>query len=163
MKKSLILILLFLSVFTGVVYCQSFDWNIRGGLNFMNAQPSDKEVFFGYHVGAQAGVRISYYGIYAEALYSVHQDQDGGDDPIEYFMPGINVKRYLKKFLFVELGGSLLVPAGDTDLPDNSFNPENQPVISAGLGGRISVVELSLRVSSRSGYGLFQATAALNF
>lgn len=161
MNKKINLIL-FLALLTGAVYSQSFDWNIRGGLNLMNAQPSDEKIFFGYHAGAQAGVRISYYGIYGEALYSVHQDQDGGD-PIAYFMPGLNVKRYLKKFIFVELGGSLLIPAGDTDLPDNSLNPENKPVMYAGMGGRFSVLELSLRAISRSGYGVFQLTAALNF
>ncbi len=161
MSKKLKLIL-FLSFFTAAVYSQSFDWNIRGGLNLMNAQPSDGEIFLGYHAGAQAGVRISYYGIYGEALYSVHQNQDGGD-PVAYIMPGLNFKRYIKKFLFVELGGSLLIPAGDTDLPDNSLNPENVPVLSAGMGGRFSVLELSLRATSKSGYGVFQVTAALNF
>ena len=163
MKRSLCLIILAILTSTGFLYGQTFDWNIRGGLNLMNGQPSDKKVFPGYHAGVQAGVRVSYYGFYGEAVYSVHQNQDGGD-PIAYFMPGIDIKRYLKQFLFVDVGGAFLIMTGEPSIADPTLNPENMPVFMAGLGAKISMVELSMRaISGSSGYVVVQVTAAVKF
>jgi hypothetical protein len=162
MKRSFCLIILAILTSTGFLYGQTFDWNIRGGLNLMNGQPSDKEVFLGYHAGVQAGVRVSYYGFYGEAVYSVHQNQDGGD-PIAYIMPGIDIKRYLKQFLFVDIGGAFLIMTGEPNLADPTLNPENKPVFMAGLGAKISMVELSMRAISGSGYAVIQVTAAVKF
>jgi hypothetical protein len=163
MKRSLCLIILAILTSTGFLYGQTFDWNIRGGLNLMNGQPSDKKVFPGYHAGVQAGVRVSYYGFYGEAVYSVHQNQDGGD-PIAYFMPGIDIKRYLKQFLFVDVGGAFLIMTGEPSIADPTLNPENMPVFMAGLGAKISKVELSMRaISGSSGYVVVQVTAAVKF
>jgi len=162
MKRTLCLITLAFLSSTGFLSGQTFDWNIRGGLNLMNGQPSDKKVFLNYHAGVQAGVRVSYYGFYGEAIYSMHQNQDGGD-PIAYFMPGIDIKRYLKQFLFVDIGGAFLIMTGEPDLADPTLNPKNKPVYMAGLGAKISMVELSMRAISGSGYAVIQVTGAVKF
>jgi hypothetical protein len=162
MKKSIVFTILLLSGLAGITKGQTFDWNIRGGLNIMNGQPSGEDIYLGYHAGFQAGVRVSYWGFYAEGLYSVHQNQDGGD-PIAYLIPGINIKRYVKQFLFVDFGGALLMVSGDTELSENTLNPENKLVYMAGIGAKISVMELSMRVLSRTSYGVIQVTAALKF
>jgi hypothetical protein len=92
----------------------------------------------------------------------MHQNQDGGD-PIAYFMPGIDIKRYLKQFLFVDIGGAFLIMTGEPDLADPTLNPKNKPVYMAGLGAKISMVELSMRAISGSGYAVIQVTAAVKF
>ena len=133
MKRSFFLSILIISVYTGVLYGQSFDWNIRGGLNIMDGQPSDKDISLLYHTGIQAGVRISYFAIYGEGVYSMNENQYGGD-PVGYVIPAINIKRYLKKFLFAEFGGGFLIMAGDSGVEDDSLNPDNKPLAMAGLG-----------------------------
>ena len=162
MKRLIVLTVLIFSSFSGYLYGQTFDWNIRGGLNIMPDLNSDGKVFYGYHAGVQAGVRVSYWGFYGEGIYSLNANQDGGD-PVAYIMPGINIKRYLKQFLFVDFGGALLIVAGDPGLSESTLNPENKPLFMAGLGAKISKFELSLRVLSRSSYAIIQATAAVKF
>ena len=162
MKKLLFITILIFFSFCGFLHGQTFDWNIRGGLNVMPSLTSDAEVFLGYHAGVQAGVRVSYWGFYGEGIYSVHANQDGGD-PIAYIMPGINIKRYVKQFLFVDFGGALLIVTGDPGLGESTLNPENKPLFMAGLGAKISKFELSFRVLSRSSYAIIQATAAVKF
>jgi hypothetical protein len=162
MKRALYLTIIVFLAFNGVLCGQSFDWNIRGGLNMMNGQPSDKEIFLGYHAGVQAGVRVSYWGFYGEVVYSLHQNQDGGD-PIGYFIPGIVIKRYLKTFLFVDFGGAFLVMTGDPELSELTLNPENTPVALVGLGTKVSKFELSLRTFAKQSYGVIQVTAAVKF
>lgn len=162
MKKQVLLSIVVILTFAGVLNGQSFDWNIRGGLNMMNGQPTGKSISLQYHVGVQAGVRITNYGIYGEALYSIHENQDGYD-PVSYFMPGIVGKRYWQKFLFVEFGGAFLIMTGEPEIDDPTFNPENKPVFLAGLGTKVSIFEFSLRAISRSEYGIMQVTAAFKF
>ena len=162
MQKSFLLTVLILTVYFGGLCGQSFDWNIRGGLNIMNGQPSDKDISLFYHAGVQAGVRIAYFGVYGEAIYSMHENQYGGD-PVAYLMPGIVVKRYLKQFLFVDFGGAFLSKIGDSGVPDDTLNPDNELVAMAGLGTAFSNFELSVRAASRTSYGVIQVTAAVKF
>ena len=163
MKRSFFLSILIISVYTGVLYGQSFDWNVRGGLNIMESKSSDKDISLLYHAGIQAGVRISYFAIYGEVVYSMNENQQYGGDPVGYVIPAINIKRYVKKFLFAEFGGGFLVIAGDSGVDPESLNPNNKPFALAGFGTAFSNFELSLRAMSRSSYGIIQVTAAVKF
>jgi len=91
----------------------------------------------------------------------MHQNQDGGD-PIAYFMPGL-ILNDTEQFLFVDIGGAFLIMTGEPDLADPTLNPKNKPVFMAGLGAKISMVELSMRAISGSGYAVIQVTAAVKF
>jgi len=77
--KKLFFLILFL--FFPIYYSagQSFDWNIRGGINIMNDKTPGKDVAVLFHAGAEAGIRIANFGFYGEILYSVHANQYGGD------------------------------------------------------------------------------------
>jgi len=162
MKKLLIPILMIILITTGNMAGQSFDWNIRGGLNLMNSMNPDKDVALLYHAGAQAGVRIASFGFYGEALLSMNENQDGGD-PLAYFVPSVIVKGYWRKYLFVEVGGSLLILADKSEVGDNTLNPETRPYMAAGLGVHFSKFEISFRTTGNSGYAVIQATAAVKF
>ena len=162
MKKSLFLTIMFISVSPGFLFGQSFDWNIRGGLNIMNGQPTGKEVSLQYHAGLQLGVRVTNFGFYGEAVYSIHENQNGGD-PVAYFLPALVIKRYIKDFLFVEFGGAFLVKTGDSGVVTEELNPNNKPLLLAGLGTQLSIVELSLRTVAKQSYGVIQVTAAIKF
>jgi hypothetical protein len=162
MKKQLFLTIILFTFIAGVLPGQSFDWNIRGGLNIMNGQPSDKEVSLQYHAGLQLGVRITNLGIYGEAVYSMHENQNGGD-PVAYFLPAIVIKRYIRDFLFVEFGGAFLAKVGDSGVVTVEMNPNNTPLFLAGLGTGFSKFELSLRTVAKQSYGVIQVTAAVKF
>jgi hypothetical protein len=59
----------------------------------MKSKTSGKDVSVLYHAGLQAGIRIARLGFYDEALYSMFENQYGGD-PIGYFAPLIIFKVY---------------------------------------------------------------------
>lgn len=161
MKKILftILMLLFaISYSTG----QSFDWNIRGGINIMDSKTSGKDVSVLYHAGTEAGVRIANFGFYGEALYSVHENQYGGD-PVAYFVPAIVMKGYMRKISFVEMGGALALKMGDSGVTNDTKNPESMVYLFAGLGLHISKFDLSFRANLKQSYAIMQVTAAVKF
>ncbi len=163
MRKSFITLFLIVIVSGGMTFGQSFDWNIRGGLNLMKSKTSDKDVSALYHFGAQAGIRISSFGFYGEALYSLLENQNTkGGDPVEYFAPSLIFKWYVKKFIFIELGGTLLSKTSESDVPDD-LNPDGKVVMAGGLGAHFSKIELSLRSTVEQSYGLIQLTAAVKF
>jgi hypothetical protein len=162
MKKSL-LSCFFLLVSAGILSGQSFDWNIRGGINIMDAKASDKNVSALYHFGAQAGVRITNFGFYGEALYSMHENQNTEGDPVAYFVPGIITKVFAKKFLFAELGGVYMVKTGDSGDSSMDLNPEGVAAFVGGLGFHVSKVQLSFRATVKESYPILQVTAAFKF
>jgi hypothetical protein len=157
-------------LFTGLVsvlaviasFGQSFDWNARGGLNLMNSKSDDKNLAVLYHFGVQAGVRITNFGIYGEALYSLNEDQYG-EEPIAYFIPSVLGKGYFLKFVFVEFGGSYLLKIGDSGVDPDVSNPDKTIMPFAGLGAHFSKVEVSLRSVVKQSYGLIEITAAIKF
>jgi len=128
----------------------------------MNSQTSGKDVSFWYHYGAQLGVRVTSYGFYGEALYSIHENQDGGD-ALAYFIPSIIAKGFWRKYIFVEFGGSFLTLIDDSDLIDDTYNPNNIFLLSAGLGLQFSDIQISLRSTAKQSYGLIQGTIAVKF
>ena len=166
MKKISLNLLLIFIMATGISYGQSFDWNIRGGLNVMNAQGDDEDLALLYHFGAQAGVRITSFGFYGEALYSMNEDQNGGD-PVAYFIPAILTKGYWRKLLFIEFGGAFLSKLDDSNKLDSGeediLNPDNDIFMLAGLGLHLSKFELSVRTTTKQSYGIIQVTAAVKF
>jgi hypothetical protein len=161
MKKILPLILLAL-VFSGVINGQSFDWNLRGGLNIMNSKSDGEDIALLYHAGVQAGVRITKFGFYGEFLYSAQENQYGGD-PVAYLNFGILMKGYLLRFMFFEFGGSYMTMAGDSGHDPDDLNPDKMFAPFAGLGVNFSRFEITLRSTVKQDYGLFQATAAIKF
>jgi hypothetical protein len=164
MKKIVLALLLIAIVPGGIAFGQSFDWNVRGGLNLMKARSEGKDLSVLYHLGLQAGIRIASFGFYGEALYSMQEDQWGGD-PISYFVPSLIIKGYWQKHIFVELGGSYLSKTGDSGVKDDYLNPDGMLCPMAGMGVKISKLELSLRtiLKQSSSYGIIQFTAALKF
>ena len=164
MRKKILILFIVIIVSGEKTFGQSFDWNVRGGVNLMKARTTDKDVAVLYHLGLQAGVRITSFGFYGEALYSMNEDQYGGD-PISYFIPSLIVKGYWQKHIFVELGGSYLSKTGDSGVADDLLNPDGKVCMLVGLGARISKLELSLRtiVKQSASYGVIQVTAAFRF
>jgi hypothetical protein len=162
MKKSIATLFIIVIVSGGIICGQSFDWNLRGGVNLMKAQTEGKDVSVLYHAGAQAGVRIASFGFYGEALYSVLENQYGGD-PVSYFAPSIILKTYLKKFAFIEIGGTYLSKTGDSMVADDILNPDGDIFMAGGLGFKISKAELSFRTTFKESYIVLQATAAIKF
>jgi hypothetical protein len=141
---------------------QSFDWNIRAGINIMDSKTSGKDVSVLYHAGGEAGVRIANFGFYGEALYSAHENQDGGD-PVAYFVPAILMKGYMRKIVFVEMGGASPLKMGGSGDNTNSLNPESIFYAFAGLGLHISRFDLSFRANLKQSYAIMQVTAAVKF
>jgi hypothetical protein len=161
MKKfSFIILLLFITV--GFLAGQSFDWNIRGGINIMDSKTSGKDIAILYHAGAEAGIRIANFGFYGELLYSVHENQYGGD-PLPYFVPAIVMKGYPRKIFFAEMGGAILKMAGDSGVANDTLNPDGMAYVFAGLGLHLSKFELSFRANLKQSYPVIQVTAAVNF
>jgi hypothetical protein len=162
MKKIFFAIML---LFITISYsaAQSFDWNIRGGINIMDAKTSGKDVSVLFHAGAEAGIRIANFGFYGEALYSVHENQYDGGDPVAYFVPAIVMKGYMRKILFGEMGGALISKIGDSGVTNDTLNPESMVYLFAGLGLHVSKFELSMRANLKQSYSVMQATIAVNF
>ncbi len=164
MKKILLTLFVLLLISWGTLFAQSFDWNVRGGVNLMKSYTPGKDVAAHYHLGLQAGIRITSFGFYGEALYSLHEDQYGGD-PITYFIPSLIVKGYWQKHLFIELGGSYLSKTGESGVSDDIRNPDGKVCPLGGMGVKFSKLEVSLRTifNQSISYGVFQITAALKF
>jgi hypothetical protein len=164
MKKTLLFTVLFVLACMGNLYGQSFDWNIRGGLNVMKSVSSDKKVSMFYHGGFQAGVRITNFGFYGEAVYSINENQYGGD-PVGYLIPSVVVKGFWRKHLFAEFGGSYLSKVGDSGHDPDIMNPDNKLLFMAGLGTQFSKLQVSLRSTAHtaSSYIILQLTAAVKF
>ena len=161
MKKLLPVILLAL-LFSGTINGQSFDWNLRGGLNIMNSQSADQDISLLFHAGVQAGVRITKFGFYGEFLYSSQENQYGGD-PVAYLNCGILMKGYVLRFMFFEFGGAYMTMVGDSGHDPDDLNPDKIFAPFAGLGTNFSRFEISLRSTMKQDYGLIQATAAIKF
>ncbi len=165
MKKLLVVTVLVVFACMDTIYGQSFDWNIRGGLNMMRSQTTGKTVSLLYHAGFQAGVRITSFGFYGEAVYSLHENQYKGGDPVAYFIPSLVVKGFWRKHLFAEFGGSFLYKAGDSGYDPDIYNPENKLMFMGGLGVQFSKFQLSLRSTAQpsSSYAVIQLTGAIKF
>lgn len=165
MKKSLIITCLIVFACLETINGQSFDWNIRGGLNLMRSLTTDKKVSVLYHAGFQAGIRITSFGFYGEAVYSMHENQYKGGEPVGYLIPSLLVKGFWRKHLFAEFGGSFLSKVGDSGYDPDIYNPENKLMFMGGLGVRFSNFQLSLRSTAQpsSSYAVIQLTGAIKF
>ena len=162
MKKIILTVVLISYISTGITSGQSFDWNLRGGFNMMKSSSSEGGPVFLFHAGAQAGVRIAHFGFYGEALYSMNENQYTGD-PLPYFIPAVIVKGFWRKALFVEFGGAYLSMIGESDVINDSLNPDGKLTMVAGLGVHFSKIEISLRTNTLQSYTIIQATAAIKF
>lgn len=126
----------------------------------MDSKSSGKNVSALYHFGAQAGVRITNFGFYGEAMYSMHENQNTDGEPVAYFVPGIITKVFAKKFLFAELGAVYMAKIGDTGDSSTDLNPGGAGAFVAGLGFHVSKVQLSFRTTVKESYTILQVTAA---
>ena len=162
MRKIIFALLVIFTISGTLTFGQSFDWNLRGGINIMNSKTSGQDLSALYHAGFQAGVRVASFGLYGEALYSLHENQYGGD-PVAYFAPAVLGKFYLKKILFLEFGGTLLSIIGDSGIDNDILNPDGELFMFAGLGAKVSKLELSLRSTVKQSYRVIQITAAFKF
>jgi hypothetical protein len=163
--KKLLSALFIVIIFSGsAAFGQSFDWNLRGGLNLMKAHGTHKDPAVLYHLGAQAGVRIASFGFYGEALYSMNENQYGGSS-VAYFIPSLLGKIFWQKHMFMELGGSMLSKIGDSGVADDILNPDGDLFMLVGFGAHFSKVQLSLRgiMKPSTSYGVIQLTAAVKF
>jgi hypothetical protein len=165
MKKLLFVTILVALACGRNLYGQSFDWNIRGGLNMMRSYTSGQKVALLYHAGAQAGVRITNFGFYGEAVYSLNENQYADHDPVGYLIPSLVVKGFWRKHLFVEFGGSFLSKVGDSGVDPDEMNPDNKLFFMAGLGTQFSKLQISMRSTAQSStsYVILQLTAAVKF
>ena len=165
MKKLLLFSALIILISPVVINGQSFDWNVRAGINLMKSYTEGKNISVLYHAGGQAGVRISSFGFYGEVTYSLHENQIKEGDPVGYFIPALVVKGFWRRLMFVELGGAFLTQTGDSGDDPYNLNPDNKLVPIAGLGVNFSKVQISMRsvVDMNSSYGVFQLTAAAQF
>ena len=162
MRKIILTLIALFTISGTITFGQSFDWNIRGGINIMNSKTSGQDISALYHAGLQAGIRIASFGLYGEALYSLHENQYGGD-PVPYFAPSVLGKFYLKRFLFTEFGGTMLSIIGDSGVDNDILNPNGKLFVFAGIGAKISKLELSVRSTVKQSYTVIQVTAAFKF
>ena len=162
--KKLIPVILLTLLFSSQAIGQSFDWNIRGGMNIMNSKTEGKDISLLYHFGAQAGVRITKFGIYGEFLYSMQENQAGieANPAVAYLNCSLLGKGYLFKSFFVEFGGTYMTMIGDPDDP-SELNPDKSLMAFGGLGVHFSKIEISLRAGKKQEYVIIQATAAIKF
>lgn len=162
MKKPAFIVLMLLCAMSARSFGQSFDWNLRGGLNLMASKNPDKDISLLWHVGGEAGIRITSFGIYGELLYSMNENQDGGD-PVAYFVPSIIGKGYWRRSFFVEFGASFPFIADDSEVIENTLNPDGKVFLAAGLGVKVSKLEISMRSTASQSYGVIQLTASVSF
>ena len=161
MKK--ILLSLFI-LFTGIplLQAQGLEFRLRGGANLQRTIGSDAESEFSLysHAGAMAGLRISTIGIYAEVLYSAHEEANGGG-AINYVVPSALARFYTYKFLYAEAGLSYYLLA--EDVPDGfNSNPDKEAGFYAGLGATTRRLELGMRASMKP-FKTVQLTASFRF
>jgi hypothetical protein len=141
---------------------QSLDWNLRAGINIMDAKTSGKDISVLFHAGAQAGVRITNFGFYGELLYSMNENQYPGD-PVSYFIPSIVMKGYMRRLVFAEMGAGVLLKAGDSGVTDDTLNPDKSFNPFAGMGVTFSKFEISFRANLKQSYTIMNVTAAVKF
>jgi len=128
----------------------------------MNSKNPDKDLSILWHVGGQAGLRITSFGIYGEFLYSMNENQDGGD-PVTYFVPSIIGKGYWRKSFFVEFGASFPIISDHSGVIDGTLNPDGRPFLAAGLGIKLSKFEISMRSTANQNYGVIHLTGSVKF
>ena len=162
MKSRFIFLVISLILPLCLVSGQSFDWNLRGGINIQDSKTPDKDVSVLYHAGVQAGIRITSWGFYGEALLSLQENQYGGD-PLAYFTPAILMRGYPRKIFFAEMGASLFAKTGDSGVSNDILNPDGDILFFAGLGLNISKLEISFRSHLKQSYPMMRVTAAIKF
>lgn len=160
--KRIFFVALILSFSPAWSSAQSLDWNLRGGINIMDAKTSGKDVSVLFHAGAQAGVRITNFGFYGELLYSLNENQYPGD-PVSYFIPSIVMKGYMRKLIFGEMGAGVLLKAGDSGVTDDTLNPDKSFNPFAGMGITFSKFEISFRANLKQSYAIMNVIAAVKF
>ncbi|MFO7574133.1 MAG: hypothetical protein R6W67_03140 [Bacteroidales bacterium] len=160
--KRILFINILATCMTAISFGQSFDWNLRGGLNLMNSKTTGEDLALLYHIGAQAGVRITNYGVYGELTYSMLEDQFGGG-PLAYLAPAVLAKAYVLRFMFCEVGAILLSPIDDPASWIDDSNPDNEIFLFGGLGVHFSKIEISMRSIVKQSYAIVQLTAAVKF
>lgn len=141
---------------------QSFDWNIRAGINIMDSKTSGKDVAVLFHAGGEAGVRITNFAFYGELLYSQIENQYGGD-PVSYFVPSAVMKAFMRKILFAEMGAGVLIKTGDSGVTNDTLNPDGTFMPFAGLGIHVFKIDLSFRSHLSREFPIIQATLAAKF
>jgi hypothetical protein len=143
---------------------QKADWNLRGGLNLMKSHSDGQDLSYLYHAGLQAGIRLPRIGFYGEAVYSLLENQNGGD-PVQYIIPSALVKGFFYRFIFVELGGSLMTKLSDNrnGNVNTETNPDGDIYLMGGIGLHLKKFELSMRSTVKQSFGLIQVTAAFRF
>ncbi|MDH7445827.1 porin family protein [Aquimarina sp. 2201CG14-23] len=110
--KKLFLLAIVLIGFTTISNAQSFDFGIKGGVNFANIDSRfDTDARTGFHIGAVATVGIgSKFAIQPEVLYSAQ----GTDDlKVDYINVPILVKYKFLKFLSFEAGPQFGIAVND--------------------------------------------------
>jgi len=162
MKKLIFSLALIAAISLYNINAQSFDWNLRGGVNIQDSKTTGKDIALWYHAGAQAGVRVASLGFYGEALYSIQENQYGGD-PVSYFSPAVLMKGFTKKFVFVEMGATMMSLVGDPVVANDILNPDGEIFFFAGLGFKVSRIEISFRSHLKQSYSIIRATAAVKF
>ena len=142
MRTAAIIILLALT--TMVAEAQKPEIRLRGGLNMFNSKSPDKEIAFLPHFGAQAGIRISTIGIYGELQYTMLEDVNTYES-LGYLLPSIVGRWYGTRLFYVELGPSLLIPAGKVETTGLLSNPDNTFTFFVGGGFYTGKFEFGLR------------------
>jgi hypothetical protein len=160
--KRFLFITILAALISAISCGQSFDWNLRGGLNLMSSKTYGEDLALLYHFGAQAGVRITNYGFYGELTYSMLEDQLGGD-PLAYLAPAVLAKAYILRFISCEVGAMLLSPVDDPASWINESNPDNDIYPFGGLGVHFSGIEISMRSVVKQSYAIIQLTASVKF
>jgi hypothetical protein len=165
MKKLFIIACMTFLVYGGQLAGQSFDWNLRGGVNLMKSYTTSKSIAAYYHVGFQAGVRITNWGFYGEMVYSLQENQYQDKSPIAYVNPALVVKGFWRKHIFVEVGACYLNLVGDSGVDPDTRNPDKKGLALAGIGTQFSRFQFSLRstLQPSTSYGVVQLTAAVKF
>ena len=159
MKKQLIIIFL---VFTSLsAWAQKPEYRIRGGINMQQTQSPDSKFSFTSHIGAMAGVRISTFGIYGEALFSTH-DGNNWTESADYFVPSLLVRFYGFRKMYVEGGIPYYILASDQIDGSLIDFPDKEAGFYAGFGLSLKKVEIGAR-SSMNPIQSIQFTGSFRF
>ncbi|MFO7852414.1 MAG: hypothetical protein ACQERS_04015 [Bacteroidota bacterium] len=158
MKK--LIILLAITLISITASSQALEFNLRGGVNFQGSHSPDKKASILPHMGLMTGMQISNIGIYAEVLFSIHDDPEWAERA-SYFVPSVLARYFVIKNIYVEGGITYYILAEEqiegsaVDFPDKK--------VGFMAGGGLSAGPFDLGLRGNLPVKSIQATASYRF
>lgn len=142
--KKLILTTLVLALISAGASAQAYsEFKMRGGINTQKAVDSDTNFSIYPHLGGMAGLRLYSFGVYAEILWSGHEDANG-NGMAGYLAPAAVGRYYTRGSFFFEAGVPYYLLLSKQE-PGMEVNPDKKAGFFAGAGVSTRRLELGMR------------------